>query len=214
MRKNTYYLLVIILSVSFLVISCGKDNNPTNPDEGNKTGTFTDSRDNHVYKWVKIGDQTWMAENLAYKPSSGKYWAYDNNENNAATYGYLYDWETANTIAPTGWHLPRDAEWTKLINYLGGFDVAGGKLKESGTKHWSLSNTESDNSSGFTALGGGIRNANDGTFANIKYKGFWWSASENNRAGISYSINSAGKEIYRADLYSKSVGFSVRCVKN
>ena len=213
MKKHLNILLILGIVVIGAVTNCSKDSTPTGV-VGEITGTFTDSRDNNIYKWVTIGTQTWLAENLAYKPNNGEYWAYNNDESNVAIYGYLYSWELAQTIAPDGWHLPTDAEWTKLINYLGGLNVAGGKLKESGTEHWSLSNTESDNSSGFTALGGGIRNANDGTFANIKYNGFWWSASVNNRAGISYSINSAGKEIDRADLYSKSMGFSVRCVKN
>ena len=76
---------------------------------------FTDSRDKHVYKWVKIGTQTWMAENLAYKADRGC-WAYNNKKSNVKTYGYLYNWETAKKVCPSGWHLPTDTEWTTMIN--------------------------------------------------------------------------------------------------
>ena len=93
------------------------------------TGTFTDSRDGKTYKYVTIGKQVWMAENLAYAPSSGNYWAYHNNSSNVAKYGYLYDWQTSKNVCPTGWHLPTDEEWQELIDFAGGKDDAGTKLK-------------------------------------------------------------------------------------
>jgi len=125
MKKNVKSILFIFLAFQLLLFytTCKKD------DVQSKTGTFTDARDNHAYKWVRIGDQVWMAENLAYKPSSGNYWAYNNDQNNIAIYGYLYDWKTACNVCPSGWHLPSDAEWTKLRDYLGGYETAGGKLK-------------------------------------------------------------------------------------
>ncbi|MCK9320171.1 FISUMP domain-containing protein, partial [Methanoculleus sp.] len=110
-------------------------------------GTFTDSRDGNDYNWVKIGDQVWMAENLAYLPSvnmvadgsedaAGSYYyvyGYDGTDVTAAkatanytTYGVLYNWLAAMNACPDGWHLPSDAEWTELTDYLGGESVAGG----------------------------------------------------------------------------------------
>ncbi len=150
------------------------------------SGTFTDSRDGKTYKTVKIGTQTWMAENLAYKASSGCS-AYNNDQNNVATYGYLYTWEAAKTVCPAGWHLPTDAEWTTLTDYLynfstlGGEDVAGGKMKEAGTTHWASPNTGATNSSGFTALPAG--GSSDGTIGYLGADAHFWSATEYSAAG-------------------------------
>ena len=96
-----------------------KANNPEKKEEN----IIVDSRDGKEYKTVKIGEQVWMAENLAYKPSSGNYWAYDNDYTNVVKYGYLYDLEIAKEVCPTGWHLPSDNEWSVLIEYLGGGDI-------------------------------------------------------------------------------------------
>ena len=85
-----------------------------------------------------------MAENLAYKASSGC-WAYNNDQNNVAKYGYLYNWETAKVVCPAGWHLPTNDEWTTLENYLGGEAVAGNKLK-------SATGWDGTNESGFSAF--------------------------------------------------------------
>ena len=80
--------------------------------------SFIDSRDGKTYETVTLGNQTWMTENLAYKPSEGKYWAYDNSNANISSYGYLYDWETSKKVCPEGWHLPSKGDWTELEKYL------------------------------------------------------------------------------------------------
>ena len=211
MKKHKGLFSVMIILI-LLLNGCGKDDNPTNPNEGNKTGTFTDSRDNHVYKWVKIGDQTWMAENLTYKPSSGKYWAYDNNENNAATYGYLYDWETAKTIAPTGWHLPSQSEWETLVNSLGGKNKAYTKLLESGTQHWGTPNNAT-NETGFTALPGGYFDQRDNSFNFLGHLTMFHSTTTNTGSIISLTINRNFKTAV-IEGKPKELAVSIRCIKN
>ncbi|MCX6239254.1 MAG: fibrobacter succinogenes major paralogous domain-containing protein [Bacteroidia bacterium] len=182
-----------------------------------ETGTFKDNRDGKKYKTVKIGTQTWMAENLAYKAESGC-WAYSDNEDNVATYGYLYDWKTAKIACPEGWHLPTNEEWSTLCDYLGGEKIAGGKMKETGTAHWNNPNTEATNSSGFTALPGGTYHDKK-ALTNIGNFGGWWSSTE-------YDINSAWFQhifynysgLYRSrhDLNTLLLfqGYSVRCIKD
>ncbi len=130
-----------------------------------ETGTFTDSRDNKAYKWVKIGSQIWMAQNLNYNIAGS-------GCNQCETYGRLYTWDAANRACPSSWHLPSDSEWQTLIDYLGGSGVAGGKMKSTGT--WQSPNTDATNSSGFSALPGGFRLAN-GSFYNAG-NGGWWSS--------------------------------------
>ena len=204
-----------MFTILLLVTSCGKDDNPTNPKEEEKenaTGTFTDSRDNKTYKWVEIGDQIWMAENLAYKPSSGKYWAYANDESNVAIYGYLYDWETAQNVAPTGWHLPTDAEWKKLLDTIG--KKAANAMKETGTEYWSSPNAGSTNSSKFNARAGGYLFYSDIKFYYLKERTYWWSSTEkDNRYAwrVAVFYNSEYEEHYYSN---KGDGFSVRCIKD
>lgn len=84
-----------------------------------KYGLFTDTRDGKTYRTVKIGKQIWMAENLAYKPDKGNYWAYEKNDMYIAKYGYLYTWETARTICPVDWHLPSKEEYEILLKEIG-----------------------------------------------------------------------------------------------
>ena len=175
------------------------------------SGTFKDPRDGKDYKTVTIGNQVWMAENLAFKPNYGNYWAYDNDPSNVKKYGYLYDWQTARRVCPTGWHLPSDAEWTILTDYLGGESIAGGKMKT--TTGWDALNTAASNGSGFSGLPGGLR-GNDGSFDGVGYVGFWWSSTEYDAGDawyrpLSYSFG----DVYR--FYSfKTDGFSVRCLRD
>jgi uncharacterized protein (TIGR02145 family) len=169
-------------------------------------GSFTDSRDGKIYKTVSIGTQTWMAENLAYKASSGC-WSYDNNATNVTIYGYLYEWETAKKVCPSGWHLPSDAEWTTLTDNIGD-NVADEEMKS--TSGWNEDGNGTNNS-GFTALPGGYRNL-DETFGDIGNYGGWWSSTENSVTGAYYrNVTYGGGGIGRLDD-NKAVGFSVRCV--
>ena len=114
--------------------------------------------------------------------TTGAYCWYNNDASTYKVYGVLYNWNAvadSRNIAPVGWHVATDAEWTTLTTYLGGGVVAGGKLKEAGTAHWSTPNNDATNSSGFAALPGGYRDFFDGTFGNVGYNGYWWSSTAN-----------------------------------
>lgn len=183
----------------------GKTTAVFNPDL--KYGTMTD-QDGNEYKTIVIGTQTWMAENLRTtkyrdgsaipnvtdntawaKLTTGAYCNYNNttSADTIATYGRLYNWYAfadSRMIAPTGWHVPTDAEWATLTTYLGGESVAGEKMKEIGTVHWLRLRNWATNESGFTALPSGFRGGFDaetgifGMFINLGNVGGWWSITE------------------------------------
>jgi uncharacterized protein (TIGR02145 family) len=176
------------------------------------TDTFTDSRDGKQYKTVKIGTQTWLAENLAFKTNSGCY-AYANNEDNVKTYGYLYNWETAKKVCPSGWHLPSQDEWKTLSTNLGGESIAADKLKESGTAHWQKPVSQTTNVSGFTALPGGYRNEN-GEYWVIGYTAWWWCSSENDPERAHHILIYGHTPDLSISYVNKIDGFSVRCIKD
>lgn len=176
--------------------------------------------------------QTWMAENLkTTKYSNGdpipeitqnQNWvalttgalcSYNNDSKNSETYGYLYNWYAVNTgsLCPTGWHVPSDVEWATLITYLGGTNVAGGKLKETGNKHWGKPNSGATNEIGFTALPGGSR-VWDGSFNLIGQDGFWWSSSEQDNSTSWSNFMSSSNSIIETGNFSKHTGMSVRCL--
>ena len=194
---------------------------------------FTDSRNGQTYETVQIGEQCWMKENLnigtmitVYENMSDdgiiEKYCYDDDPANCDTYGGLYQWneimEYTTTpgvqgICTAGWHLPTNDEWIILINFLGGEDVAGGKMKEAGTTHWSSPNSGATNESGFTALPGGYRYAYN-HFNDITYNGEFWSSSEvdSNTAWnlyLSYFYTLVDRLILN-QLY----GFSIRCLKD
>jgi len=175
-------------------------------------GSFTDARNSKVYLTVKIGDQVWMGENLAFKTENGC-WVYDDVEGYVDTYGYLYSWETAAKVCSEGWHLPSHSEFQELSNSLGGDAVAGGKLKETGTAHWNSPNAGATNSSGFTALSGGISN----DYESNPYLGmmgyFWTSEDMDTDMGVAHALYSA-KGKFTIYGIKKDVGISVRCLKD
>ena len=183
---------------------------PKTDDNKDLPNQFTDNRDGKVYKIVEIGDQVWLAENLAYKPNSGNYWAYKNDQSNVAKYGYLYDWETAKNVCPDGYHLPTDAEWTELTDELGGESVAGKKLKSE--TNWK-SNGNGTNESGFNAFAGGYRDTS-GSFINVGNWGYWWSVTPYGKSnamarGLLYDYDKVND--YEG---TRAYGFSVRCLRD
>jgi uncharacterized protein (TIGR02145 family) len=196
--------------------------------------------DGNNYPVIQIGTgkstpQIWMAENLkstkfkdgtspipniagnaAWQAlSSPAYCWYNNEVGNKATYGALYNWYTVNTgkLCPTGWHVPTDAEWTTLTDFLGGLAKAGGKLKETGTLHWISPNTGATNETGFTALPGGYRTLN-GTYGLLGYFGKLWSATEYNATYARCRFLSNNDVDVVRENFNKKIGLSVRCVKD
>lgn len=165
--KNKFLLITIFIMI--IAIS----------SKAQVTGTLTDSRDGKVYKTVKIGTQTWMAENLAYQDYYKLGKAYGADQSTVATYGYLY---TSGAVScPTGWHIPSVDEWNTMITYLGDETIAGDKLKAKTS--WSKQNTSTTatNSSGFSALPGGEFYFDDDDY--LKYSGIglsgaWWTTTE------------------------------------
>jgi uncharacterized protein (TIGR02145 family) len=197
-------------------------------------GTMTD-QDGNVYKTVTIGTQTWMAENLRtikYNDgtaipnvtdnhewenlTTGAYCNYNNTTSvdTIATYGRLYNWYAVNTakLCPTGWHVPTDAEWTTLTDYLGETSVAGGKLKETGTTHWYSPNKGATNESGFTALPVGIRGYVG--FSYFGSYGYWWSATGYAATNAYYLAMSYSSSNVHRDPFDKMFGFSIRCLRD
>jgi len=196
--------------------------------------TVTDI-DGNVYNTVTIGTQVWMTENLKtskysngdpipnvidttewIKLKTGAYCNIHNKEEMKNTYGCLYNWYAVNdkrNIAPEGWHVPTEAEWKTLIEYLGGEGVAGGKVKESGTDHWLSPNVNATNQTGLTLLPGGNRNP-QGLFNIIGRIGFWWSSTEYSKenAWRFEAMAIHGRLIGKNS--EKLQGFAVRCVKD
>ena len=200
-----------------------------------ETGIKVKDIDGNIYNTVTIGTQVWLAENLKTTryndgtaiplvtdntawgnlTTSGYCWYNNDEATYGDTYGALYNWYTieAGNLCPAGWHVPTDNEWKTLTNYLDGETLAGGKLKETGTTHWSSPNTDATNETGFTALPGGSRD-NIGDFYYIGFSGYWWTASPLGGAYawprfMTYNSGSVDKF-----PNNKKKGFSVRCVEN
>ncbi len=197
--------------------------------------TVTDA-DGNIYKIVQIGDQCWMKENLkvgAMVNGSGEQtnngiiekYCYDNDPGNCDVYGGLYQWDeimqystapTVQGICMNGWHLPTDDEWTTIINYLSDWEVAGGKMKTTGTFEqetglWHTPNTGATNESGFSSLPGG--NCYGGSFYSLGSLGYWWSSSEYLSDAWNRGVCYNNGEVYRY-YYNQTYGYSVRCVRD
>lgn len=166
---------------------------------------FTDTRDGQVYNVLDFGGHIWMAENLNYYTLSGS-WYYNNDSiNHASVYGRLYDLETAKAACPDNWRLPEAEEWENLINELGGYSVAGGKLKDTSINYWEPPNTGATDEIGFRALPAGYYHFVSGQTYNIELITGYRSASD------FYVVNFQSEEIARYSENEKN-GYSVRCL--
>ncbi len=197
----------------------------------NSISQVTD-KDGNTYKTVTIGKQIWMAENLNVEHyrngdpipqvqdkeewdnlTTGAWCYYDNNSGNGAIYGKLYNWYAVSDprgLAPDGWHVPANDEWTKLTDFLGGAEVAGEKMKT--TSGWDEGGNGS-NKSGFTAIPGGYRN-HEGYFINIGRNALFWTSTEFNSTNIWFrNVIGSIPDVY-APNYAMDFGLSVRCIKD
>ena len=217
-----------ILSLQELLASSGNGGG----GGGNGSSTITDSRDGKTYKTVQIGTQLWMAENLnvgitRYQDSPmtndgvlEKY-CYNDDVSNCDIYGAWYSWDemmqynssdngtigTTKGICSTGWHIPTHSEWMELISSLGGNNVAGGKMKETGTTHWNSPNTGATNESGFTALPGSYNGFEIGRIA------VFWSATNGSAPYHTY-INYDSAKTTVTNNTNRNWYSSVRCLKD
>ena len=191
--------------------------------------------DGNDYNVIRIGTQLWTRENLKTTKyingdaiplvtedgawgaltTPGYCWYNNNMTTYKETYGALYNWYTINAgnLCPNGWHVSTDDDWITLVNYLGGSNVAGGKLKETGTSHWITPNTGATNESNFTALPGGYRFDN-GLFDYVGSSGYWWSSSAYTAPDAWYrTMHYDFSKVFR-NYNIKKFGGSVRCVRD
>lgn len=228
-RRQLFVAHLIILSALFisLVTSCKKN-------EGDIPETVTDI-DGNVYNTVTIGTQVWMQENLKVtKLNDGtpmtlvindndwgsntvpSYSWSGNDANTKNIYGILYNCYCVmtNKLCPSGWHVPTDTEWTTLTDFLGGVDVAGGKMKEKGTTHWLSPNTDATNESGFTGLPAGYRHGWS-TADQVGEYAYFWSSTLREASGenLLRDLGFNRSECLRYDNQYEN-GLSIRCIKN
>jgi uncharacterized protein (TIGR02145 family) len=232
MKKNNLILGTFLAITAILFSSCGaspsSDSTSTEKVEGSTESTESGGV-------VTIGTQVWTSQNLdvaTYRNgdvipqvqdpnawanlTTGAWCYYDNDASNGTKYGKLYNWYAVNDprgLAPNGYHIPTDAEWAKLSDYLGGEDLASTKMRS--TSGWK-NDGNGNNSSGFSGLPGGKRYDN-GKFSYIVSIGSWWSSTEYSRSyadGAWYrSLNYCTVTVYRA-ASDKTIGFSVRCLRD
>ncbi|MGB4849267.1 MAG: fibrobacter succinogenes major paralogous domain-containing protein [Saprospiraceae bacterium] len=148
--------------------------------------------------------------------TTGAYCYFNNDSATyAATYGKLYNWFALNDprgLAPEGWHIPSDDEWTAIATCLGGGAIAGGPMKEAGYAHWSPPNAGATNSSGFTGLPGNNRSGSGG-FITPFLQGYWWSSTPTGSAAYYRDLNYFNDDLHSGTL-NKQSGLSVRCFRD
>ncbi len=226
--KNNLILGTFLAITAILFSGCGASSSDSTSTE--KVEGSTESAESGGV--VTIGTQVWTSKNLnvdTYRNgdeipqvqdanawsnlTTGAWCYYTNDASNGTKYGKLYNWYAVHDprgLAPKGYHIPTDAEWTKLTDYLGGEEEAGTKMKS--TSGW-YNNGNGTNSSGFSGLPGGFHNSN-GSFSNIDYIGYWWSSAEGSTDGAwARSLFFNDGYVSRNASYKRS-GFSVRCLRD
>jgi uncharacterized protein (TIGR02145 family)/uncharacterized repeat protein (TIGR02543 family) len=235
-KVHPFYVVIASIFALVPLTGCGWDY-VNDPDEPN--GSLSDTRDGQNYRTVKIGDLTWMAENLNFTTTNNatdSSWCYDNGGSNCKKYGRLYNWDAAMKACPAGWRLPDLSDWGNLAQAAGGvyadlsgvgsWEEAGAKLKSregwKGTQHGQVSNfdipaAKSTDNYGFTALSGGSYYASG--FGGAGYNGHWWSSTEYadymqyfpHNAAFSLVMTGNSNGVHENREY-KAAGMSVRCV--
>ena len=218
----------------YRIFSYHQKGNSTHSNEINLATIVTDV-DGNKYTFVQIGQQVWMDKNLEVETyrngdvipqvTDAKEWAalktgawcyHSNNKANGVIYGKLYNWYAVNDprgLAPEGWHIPSNAEWTILSTFLGGASVAGGKMKSTGTSRWDSPNFGATNESGFAGLPGGYRGLSGGFF-NVGNNVMWWSATQASSTSARYRNLLASSGSLLGSDAPFFYGFSVRCLRD
>lgn len=227
---TTYYFRAFAVNSAGTGLGTVKSFKTTDP-----VATTVNDIDGNIYHIKTIGTQEWLIENLKTTHfcngddiplvSDPAQWNnltgpafcyYDNNPSNGEIYGNMYNLKTVDDtrkICPAGWHVPSDEEWILLSAFLGGEDVAGGKLKETGFNHWKSPNTGATNESGFTALPGGSRDYL-GNFIELTTNGHWWSSTHDNATSAwSRRMGHTYPNIGNSSSYGMNA-YSVRCIKD
>jgi len=215
------------------LIKTKQESNTVDEFSGTK-GHFTDNRDGKSYRWIKIGNQIWMAQNLAYNTHKDGCCYYDDERVLAGYFGYLYDWNIAMNVAPKGWHLPSDSEWEQMISYLKENSYSYNEIKGDDAiakslcinKFWGESDvkgsvgnndyTDVINKTGFSALAAGCKDNFDG-YLGIGVYAKWWTATDGDKIGAyCRTIYFENKTIDRGEFYTndKTMAYSVRCIKD
>jgi len=158
----------------------------------------TDDRDGQTYEIVLIGEQVWLGSNLNYETQNSVW--YNNRKKYGKKHGRLYTWQEANTVCPSGWHLPSDKEWTQLIDYLGGAKKAGIELK-------------ADGASGFDVFFSGFKDST-GTFYDLGHDANFWTSTSVGEYEAWRCYFDRGYSGVVQDYYSKAGGLSIRCIKD
>ncbi len=236
--KKYYFTITSLLVLVICLASCSKEETKTQNNTASRPivpildRTVTDV-DGNIYKIVTIGNKKWTKTNLNVSHyrngdpipqvtdptqwgnlTTGAWCYYNNDSANGPIYGKLYNWYAINDprgLAPIGYHVQSEEEWTSLITFLGGISIAGGKLKAMAL--WNSPNTGATNSSSFTGLPGGCRNTN-GEFSYIGSYGFWWCSNEYDTTYAPYYFISCINIDVNGGGSVKSPGFSVRCIKD
>ncbi len=225
----TRWLIYSVLSAGVFLIPV------TGCEKGDDTPDPVTDYDMNTYETVRIGDQVWMAENLRttrlndgseiklitrnqeWTGSGDPSFSWYNNDSILfkVPYGALYNGFAATNqkICPLGWHVPDNAEWRQLVEFLGDTTAAGGKLKMEGTTQWHSPNTGADNSSMFSALPAGLRYF-EGTFSSLSYFTGFWAVKETDTSSLNFVSLSYLDSNVTFGVRSKKYGFSIRCIRD